>query len=83
LRGTYDHGLFFDAGEAARKQGVLLHADADLAGDNQKRKSTTGMVLMMYGTPVMWMSKLQSVTAMSTAEAEFIASAMAARKDYG
>jgi hypothetical protein len=80
LRGTYDHGLFFAAGATAKKQGVLLQADADLAGDSQKRRSTTGMVLTMYGTPVMWMSKLQSVTAMSTAEAEYIASAMAAKE---
>jgi hypothetical protein len=38
------------------------------------------MVLVMCGSPVMWMSKLQSVTAMSTAEAEYIAGAMAAKE---
>jgi hypothetical protein len=80
LRGTYKHGLFFAAGATANAQGMLLYADADLAGDNQKRKSTTGMVLVMYRTPVMWMSKLLSVTAMSTAEAEYIACAMAAKE---
>jgi hypothetical protein len=80
LRGTYVHGLFLEAGATAKKQGVLLYADADLAGDSQKRRSTTGMVLTMYGTPVLWMSKLQSVTAMSTAEAEYITNAMAAKE---
>jgi hypothetical protein len=80
LRGTYDHGLFFASGATAKKQGVLLYADANLVGDSQKRRSTAGMVLTMYGTPVMWMSKLQSVTAMSTAEAEYMASAMAAKE---
>ena len=80
LRGTYEDGLFFAAGAIARKQGVQLYSDADLAGDVEKRKSTTGMVLVFCGTPVMWMSKLQSVTAMSTTEAEYIAGAMAVKE---
>jgi hypothetical protein len=70
LRGTYDHWLFFVASATAEAQGLLLNADADLAEDRQRRKSTTGMVLAVYCTPVMWMSKLQSITAISTAEAE-------------
>jgi hypothetical protein len=71
---------FFAAGATAEEQGVFLYADADLAGDTQKRRSTTGMVLMMHGTPVMWISKLQSVTAMPTAVTEYIASAVAVKE---
>lgn len=46
--------------------------DADFAGSYDYR-STTGYAIMMNGGPVLWLSKLQTLTAQSTTEAETIA----------
>ena len=46
------------------------YADADLAGDETTRRSTSGYCIVMHGGLVSWMSKLQSTVALSTAEAE-------------
>ena len=50
-----------------------LHAfsDADCAGDLNSRRSTTGYVLYAAGSPISWSSKLQSMVAASTMEAEY------------
>jgi hypothetical protein len=50
----------------------LLHAyvDADLAGDKDTMKSTTGYAIMLYGGIISWSAKLQTTVALSTAEAE-------------
>lgn len=47
--------------------------DSDFAGSMDSRKSLTGFVFTMYGTTVCCKSTLQSVVALSTCEAEFIA----------
>lgn len=82
LKGTKDLGLQF-AGPTASNQGVFaceLYTDADFAADVDKRRSTTGAVMLMQGAAVLWISKLQSVVATSTTEAEFIAAAMATKE---
>ena len=62
-----------------------VHVDSDHGGDLQSRKSTTGYVFVLvgkYGTRVVLtgLSKLQSVVALSTAEAEITAILMAAKR---
>ena len=47
--------------------------DADWAGNVDTRRSTSGYVIMLNGAAVSWKSKRQSIVALSTAEAEFIA----------
>ena len=47
--------------------------DSDWAGCPDSRKSTSGYVLMLNGAAVSWKSKRQSVVALSSAEAEFVA----------
>jgi len=59
---------------------VIAYADADLAGDEDTRKSTTGFALLLHGGVVSWMSKLQSTVALSTAEAETIAGVEAVKQ---
>ena len=59
---------------------VIAYADADLAGDEDTRKSTTGFALMLHGGVVSWMSKLQPTVALSTAEAETIAGVEAVKQ---
>ena len=77
-------GLFF-AGRMFKEKRTpslrcKLFSDADFAGDPVMRKSTSGMVLMVNGAPVMWKSRLQSIVALSTCEAEFVAAGAAARE---
>jgi hypothetical protein len=48
------------------------YVDADLAGNVDSRKSTTGFVYTLSGTAVCWASKLQKIVALSTTEAEYV-----------
>ncbi|XP_073125339.1 secreted RxLR effector protein 161-like [Henckelia pumila] len=52
---------------------VVGYLDSDFAGNLDTRKSLTGYVFTFYGTTITWKSNLQSVVALSTTEAEFIA----------
>ena len=57
-----------DANGDSRIMGT--YCDADLAGDDGTRKSTTGYCMVLNGGVICWSSKLQSTVALSTAEAE-------------
>jgi hypothetical protein len=59
---------------------TVMYHDADFAGDPIMRKSTSGLLFTVNGAPVMWRSKLQSIVAQSTCEAEFVAAAGAVRE---
>ena len=82
LKGTKHLGLRFSGG-APSNQGVYtceMFTDADFAADLDKRRSITGAVMLMQGAAVLWISKLQSLVATSTTEAEFIAAAMGTKE---
>ena len=49
------------------------YVDSDWAGCPDSRRSTSGYVLVLNGAAVAWKSKRQSVVALSSAEAEFVA----------
>ena len=51
---------------------IQAYSDADYANDETSRKSITGMVTLINGTPVQWLVKQQPVVARSTCEAEYI-----------
>ena len=51
-------------------QVLRAYADADLAGCPDTRRSTSGFAIMLSGGIIHWQSKLQTVVALSTAEAE-------------
>jgi len=73
LRGTSRLGVIYGGNEALKG-----YVDADWAGDIDGRRSTTGFIFMLNGGPISWASKRQSTVATSTAEAEYVAAAMAA-----
>uniref|UniRef100_A0A2N9EML6 CCHC-type domain-containing protein n=1 Tax=Fagus sylvatica TaxID=28930 RepID=A0A2N9EML6_FAGSY len=50
------------------------------AGEVDDRRSTTGYVFTLSGGPICWKSTLQSIVAMSTTEAEYMAVAEAAKE---
>jgi hypothetical protein len=56
------------------------YCDADFGGDLDEGKSTSGVIFKIGGGAVSWVSKKQSVVAQFTAEAEYIASNLAARE---
>jgi hypothetical protein len=49
---------------------AVTYVDADLAGDADTMRSTTGFAIMLSGGIVSWLSKLQTTVALSTTEAE-------------
>ncbi|KAH9689185.1 hypothetical protein KPL70_015411 [Citrus sinensis] len=59
---------------------VRGYVDSVFAGDLDKRKSTTGYVFTLAGAAVSWVSKLQTVVALSTTEAEYMAATQACKK---
>ncbi|GKD36203.1 retrovirus-related pol polyprotein from transposon TNT 1-94, partial [Tanacetum coccineum] len=59
---------------------VKGYVDSDYAGDLDGSKSTTEYVFTLSGRTVSWVLKLQSVVAMSTTEAEYVAAAQASKE---
>ena len=59
---------------------VVGYCDADWAGDVVDRKSTSGYIFSLAGAPISWRSKKQSCTALSSAEAEYVALAAASQE---
>ena len=59
---------------------IYGYADADFATDLDSRKSTTGWVFMYNGGAISWRSHQQSVTALSTSEAEYMSLSDAAKE---
>lgn len=55
-------------------------SDADLGGDSDGGKSTTGYIFTLGGTAVSWKSKLQNRVALSTTESEYVAISEAAKE---
>ena len=56
-----------------------MYVDADWAGCESTRRSTTGYLAFLYGSPINWCSRRQQTTAASTMEAEYIAGAEATK----
>ncbi|KAE8711123.1 hypothetical protein F3Y22_tig00110303pilonHSYRG00264 [Hibiscus syriacus] len=69
LRGTTNKTLCFKGGDTI----LTCYVDAELAGNIDIRRSTTGYVYTLGGTAVSWVSQLQKIVALSTMEAEYVA----------
>ena len=77
LWGTSDYKLTYWWDKAGE---LVVYSDSDWAGDKMDRKSTSGFVAMLNGGPVVWGSKKQASTSLSSTEAEFIASTSATQE---
>jgi hypothetical protein len=74
--GTCDWGLYYPKRD--EEQPVLVgFSDSDLAGDVDRRKSTTGLIFFLGKSPMCWQSSRYSIVAMSSCEAEYIVVATA------
>lgn len=69
LRGSTNLKLCFGDNEAK----LIAFSDSDMAGDVDRRKSTSGYLVTYAGGAVSWQSRLQKCVALNTTEAEFIA----------
>ncbi len=77
LAGTLRHGICF---HPSNTSSITGYADADYAGDLDKRRSTTGFVFLFHGGPMSWTSRRQSCTALSTTEAEYMSACDASKE---
>ncbi|KAJ4723417.1 Retrovirus-related Pol polyprotein from transposon TNT 1-94 [Melia azedarach] len=77
VKGTIDLGLLYKKNQENK---IVGYCDADYAGCRDTRRSTTGYVFNFGSTAVSWSSKRQPTVSLSTTEAEYRASAMAAQE---
>jgi len=78
LKSTMDKGIIL---RPDPNDGIKCYVDADFAGgysdetkdDPVSVHSRTGYVIIYYGCPVLWVSKLQTEISLSTVEAEYVA----------
>lgn len=77
LSGTSNRGFIYEKEHRHKedfgKYGLHCAVDASFADDWDSAKSTTGYIIFMAGSPVIWRSKLQSTVTTLTCEAEYAA----------
>jgi hypothetical protein len=79
LKATPTRGITF--GRPTREQNELVaYSDADWAGDTKDSKSTSGVLMMMNGGPLVWSSRKQTCVSVSTTESEYVAMCAAAKE---
>lgn len=72
VRGSASRGLVFKK-SLSNQEALIGYVDADYAANIDTRKSLTGYVFTLFGVAVSWRSVHQSVVALSTTEAEYVA----------
>jgi hypothetical protein len=70
LKGTAPYGILLSASTGINIEG---HIDSDWGRDEIDRKSTSGYIFHLGGSPIIWSSKKQSTVATSSTEAEYLA----------
>ena len=68
---TKDLNLHYEKNENCDT--ITCYVDADWAGDNNDRKSTTGYVIKMYGNVIDWKSRKQKCITKASTYAEYVA----------
>lgn len=76
LQQTPSYGLLY----RGATDDIICYADASLGTSDPNGRSTSGYALYVHGDLVSWRSKKQTHVALSSAEAEYIAASLAARK---
>ena len=74
IKGTVNHGIIFPNTGGSRLQ-LTVFSDADMAGDIDGRRSTSGVLVFLGSALISWLSLKQKVVALSTCEAEYVAAA--------
>ena len=74
------YGPVTDDRKQATKGQLVVYSDADWAGDQTDRKSTSGFVAMLYGGAISWGSRKQASVSTSSTESEYIAMSTCAKQ---
>ena len=74
LLGTRDYGITYHKWGCSKQ--LITYADAAHANADEK-KSTTSIVFLSRGGAILWKSKCQTITALSSTKAEYVALAHA------
>ena len=69
LKGTQEYGLTYTRASEFDVQGF---SDSDWAGDLDTRRSTSGYVFTVLGSPLSWCSRLERPVSLSSCEAELV-----------
>ena len=77
VSGTRTHGILLGT---EKNFDLVGFSDSDWAGCHESRKSTSGFVFTLAGGAISWKSKKQSVIALSTCEAEYVAASLACKE---
>jgi hypothetical protein len=77
VAGTQGHELHYTKHEDGEPK-LIGYSDADMAGDIDTRKSTSGVIFFLGCNPITWQATKQKVMALSSCEAEYIAAAASA-----
>jgi hypothetical protein len=78
VTGTVHWGVTFIVGDEGTHPILVGFSNSDMADDPVDRKSTSGMIYFLSNNPITWQSSKQKVVALSSCEAEYIASSAAA-----
>lgn len=73
MKGAKDYGILYRGGEEQKGEALMGYCDSDYACNIDNRKSQTGYVFTLFGGAISWKSTLQSVVALSTTEAKYMA----------
>jgi hypothetical protein len=77
IAGTRDWGLFYPKRNGGKAK-LMGFSESDLAGDQDDRKSPSGVLFFLGDSPISWQSTKQKVVALSSCEAEYIVVAISA-----
>ena len=55
VKGTVDQGIIFPKTDGSRLQ-LTVFSDADMMGDIDGRRSTSGMLVFLGSAPISWLS---------------------------
>lgn len=79
VSGTVDKKIFYPRSNV-NSEPLMAYTDADWAGCNDTRRSTTGILIKINSAPVYWTSKRQSLVMLSSAEAEYVSLSQCAKQ---
>ena len=77
VKSTLDHGIIYKKGGECKLVGSC---DADYGSDHHTQRSNTGYVFMLGSGAISWCSKRQPTLSLSTTEAKYRATTMAAQE---
>ena len=71
-----DQGIVFPKTSESRQQ-LTVFSNANMAGDIDRRRSTSSVLVFLGSAPISWLSLKQKVVVLSTCKVEYVAAATA------